>query len=518
MNRIIKCSAMIQIKNSNNRCLPVALLISCLFLIFAISCQSDGDKANDPFEVIWERQFAGLSNHSSPRAAADLDGDGVKDIVLGSGMEEMASTPTGIIALSGATGDTLWTHPARDQVFGSPTFLDITQDGIDDIIINGRAGILIALEGSTGSVIWEFLPEVTFDDARDMGIFNFYNAQVIPDQNGNGLPDLLVSNGGDYTISPYDENRPAGKLMIISAAKGNILAQATMPDGKETYMSAVIAKLHETDENYSVIYGTGGETIGGNLYLATLVDIFNEDLSGSVKLASGSDKGFIAPPLLADLNEDSYLDITVNAVDGRTIAISGKDYSQLWSVEIENTEVYGSLAAGKFKTDSRIDLFTTSSIGVWPNLRDNHHILIHGKTGEILSQDTLGVFQTASPIAADVTGNGTLEALQSVNIGYEQFDGSYHYNHMLVANDFRNQRQFILDELQPGANLSSTPWAGDLDNNGRLDIIYLVTHDQKDIFGANGFTLFRLQARHSTRAETPWGSYMGSDYDGVYKE
>lgn len=509
---------MIQITKRNNQVLPAILLFTSLFLVFAISCQSDSDKASDPFEVIWERQFPELSNHSSPRATADLDGDGVTDIVLGSGMEEMASTPTGIIAVSGATGDTLWTHPARDQVFGSPTFLDITQDGVDDVIINGRAGILTAVEGSTGSVIWEFLPDVTFDDAREMGIYNFYNAQVIPDQNGDGLSDLLVANGGDYTIPPYDENRPAGKLMIISAAEGDILAEATVPDGKETYMSAVIAKLHETDENYSVIYGTGGETIGGSLYLVTLEDVMNEDLSGSEKLASGSDKGFIAPPVLADLNGDGYLDITANAVDGRTIAISGDNYSRLWSVEIENTEVYGSLSAGRFTTDSRIDLFTTSSIGTWPNLRDNHHVLIHGKTGEILSQDTLGVFQTASPIAADVTGDGNPEAILSVNIGYEQFDESYHYNHMLVANDFRNQRQFTLDELQPGANLSSTPWAGDLDDNGRLDIIYLVTHDQKDIFGVNGFTLYRLQTRHSTTTETPWGSYMGSDFDGVYKK
>jgi len=89
---------------------------------------------------------------------------------------------------------------------------------------------------------------------------------------------------------------------------------------------------------------------------------------------------------------------------------------------------------------------------------------------------------------------------------------------MLVGDDFRNTRQFILDELQPGANLSSTPWAGELDGNEQLDIIYVVTHDQEDIFGVNGFTLYRLQSRHRTSTATPWGSYMGSDFDGVFRE
>jgi outer membrane protein assembly factor BamB len=509
---------MTQFTNRNNQVVPAILLTTSIILLFAIGCQSDPDTAGASFEKIWERQFPELSTHSSPRAAADLNGDGVTDIVLGSGMEEMASTPTGIIAVSGASGDRLWTYPARDQVFGSPAFLDITQDGINDIVINGRAGILIAVEGSTGSVIWEFLPDVTFDEARDMGIYNFYNPQVIPDQNSDGLPDLLVANGGDYTVPPYDENRPAGKLMIISAADGDVIAEATVPDHKETYMSAVVAKLHETDGNTSVIYGTGGETIGGSLYLAMLEDIINEDLSGSIVLASGDEKGFIAPPLLADLNGDGYLDITANAVDGRTLAFSGKDYSRLWSVEINNTEVYSSLSAGPYTTDSRIDIFTTYSIGTWPDLRDNLQLLINGTTGEVLSQDTLGVFQTASPIATDLSGNGYPESLLSVNVGYEQFDGSYHYNHMLVGNDFRNNRQFILDDLQPGANLSSTPWAGDLDGNEQPDIIYVVTHDQEDIFGVNGFTLYRLQARHSTTIDTPWGSYMGSDFDGVFRE
>ncbi|WP_340106124.1 FG-GAP repeat domain-containing protein [Rhodohalobacter sp. 8-1] len=485
-----------------------------LALLFSFSCDSE---SGTPllFETVWERDIQAIGTHSSPRPV-DLNNDGISDLILGAGGLEMESTSIGILAVNGATGDTLWTLPARDQVFGSPTFLDITGNGKDDILINGRAGMLFAVEGETGSILWEFLPDVTFEEARDLGIYNFYNPQLIPDQDGDGIDDILIANGGDYTIPPYEENRPAGKLMVINSSNGHIIAEATVPDGKETYMSAVVSQLSESDTTHSVFFGTGGETIGGSLYVTTLNDVLKGDLSSSLQLAVGESKGFIAPPVLADINGDGYLDIIANAVDGRTLAINGEDFTPMWDVEIDNTENYGSLAVGRFTDSSRLDIFTSYTIGIWPNLRDNLHLLINGRTGEVLSRDTLGVFQTASPIAADLTGNGYEDAVLSVNIGYEQFDGSYHYNHMLVGQDFKIGHQFSIDELRPGANLSSTPWIGDLDGNGYLDIVYAVSTNEKNIFGVSSLSLIRLQAISQSDTETKWGSYMGSDFDGIF--
>ncbi|REL37858.1 hypothetical protein DYD21_08740 [Rhodohalobacter sp. SW132] len=486
-----------------------------LFLIF-VSCESGQTTTYIQFETVWEREFQGIGTHSSPRTV-DLTGNGTDDVVLGAGGLEMEATPTGILAVDGATGNTLWTLPARDQVFGSASFLDITGNGKKDILINGRAGMLFAIEGDTGTILWEFLPDVTFEEAKNMGIYNFYNPQIIPDQDGDGLPDILIANGGDYTIPPYDENRPAGKLMVISSANGRVIAEATVPDGKETYMSALAGQLSENDTTYSVIFGTGGETIGGALYAATLDDILNGDLSSSLLLSRGDEKGFIAPPVLADLNGDGYLDIVANAVDGRTLAFYGRDFSPMWSIETNNTEIYGSLSVGNFTDASRLDLFTSYAIGTWPDLRENLHLLINGRTGEVMNRDTLGVFQTASPVTADLTQNGLDNAILSVNIGYEQFDGGYHYNHLLVGNDFENNHQFSIDDIRPGANLSSTPWIGDLSNNGRLDIIYTISNEFEDIFGVSSLSLIRLQAQTRSEAKTSWGSYMGSNFDGIYR-
>ncbi|TVQ04904.1 MAG: hypothetical protein EA359_04915 [Balneolaceae bacterium] len=492
--------------------------IFLFLLLTGIMCNRDPDQFTPEVHIehVWNRSLPEIGIYSSPRAA-DLNGDGVKDLVFGTGKLEMMETHIGVVALSGATGETLWKLPAHDQVFGSATLLDITRDGTQDVIINGRAALLKAIEGRTGNIIWEFMPDASHSIAKERGYFNFYNAQLIPDQNGDGLPDLLVANGGDFTVQPFDPNRPAGKLMVIASATGEIIAEATVPDGKETYMSAVVAKLHPDDEDYSIIYGTGGETIGGNLYRTTLSDVMNEDLSGSILLATGINKGFIAPPVLVDLTNDGTLDIAVNSVDGRVIAIRGRDSSVLWEIVTENREAYASIAIGNFKDQNRIDLFTTFSIGVWPNLRDNEQLLINGMTGEILARETFGIFQTATPVVADFNKDGFDDVLLSLNIGYEQFDGTFIYEHFLVVYDLYNDIQYSINDLEPGANLASTPWVGDLNGNGKLDIVYSVLGDNRDIFAMNGFKMSRLRSTYGLDKRVMWGSYMGSSYNGIYR-
>ena len=89
----------------------------------------------------WVRHLEGICSFSSPRPA-DLNNDGILDVIFGAGSEEFAPTDMGIVALDGVTGELLWSNGAWDQVVGSPIFLDINSDNTPDIVIGGRAGQL----------------------------------------------------------------------------------------------------------------------------------------------------------------------------------------------------------------------------------------------------------------------------------------------------------------------------------------------------------------------------------------
>ena len=258
-------------------------------------------------EIIWRNDLSIIGSQSSPRTC-DLNLDGTLDIVMGAGKNEYQQCNQGILAFDGKTGDLLWEQESADQVYGSATFNDVTNDGIKDVFIGGRSPHFKALNGKTGELIWEYKHlDHENDSTLKYARFNFNNSVLVPDQNNDGIEDLLTVNGGNSKADPYSEvNRFPGVLMIFDSKTGNILAADTMPDGGESYMSPLFF-IEPSSNDSLIVFGTGGETIDGHLYLANLSDLMNKQLRNAKIIASEKGHGFIAPPVLADITKDGLL-------------------------------------------------------------------------------------------------------------------------------------------------------------------------------------------------------------------
>lgn len=460
----------------------------------------------------WKAHFSSIGTFSSPRLS-DLNQDGTLDVVLGAGKAEFESSDTAVIALNGADGSVLWVAPADDQIFGSALLLDLTGDGVDEVVIGGRSAELMALNGATGQELWRFRDGLSQDGKEGGQWYNFYNAQQIDDCNGDGTPDILVSNGGDVLVEPYDPDRPVGHLVIISGATGGVLARAAMPDEKEIYMSVVLDAPHLDAQ---ILFGTGGETIGGSFYRSTLDAVLREDLSKAQLLCSSPDKGFIAPPAWVDLTGDGVLDMAVLAVDGWFRCFEGVSGSLLWETLLPNTEAYSSMAVGYFTEDNVPDFFCSVAEGEWPKLEWNRQFLLSGKDGTLLRSDSLGFYQTSSPIAGDLTGDGKDEVLLSVN--YQEFDSLHfkYFRNMLVAINQDLPEPIQLLPPLPGSNISSTPWMGDMDADGRLDIVYVHGTNDRQTYTFDGMSVMRLKTDIVLPAVPGWGGYMGNAGNGIF--
>ncbi len=351
-----------------------------------------------------------IGTFSSPRVS-DLNNDGIKDIILGGGRLEFQQCDTAMFALDGSSGKLLWKVQATDQIFGSASFFDISSDGIEDIFLNGRSSELKAINGKTGNVIWAFDTLLY----RNKKWFNFYNPQFIHDVDNDGYKDILISNGGDIWVPPYNPLRATGRLVILSSKTGRLLADAEMPDKREIYMSISVDFNDIEPLKSKIIYGTGGETIRGNLYVGTVEMILKGDLSTSTLIDSSQTKGFISPPAWVDINEDKQRDIIVASVDGRLMAYDGRTNHKLWEQKLLGTEAYSSMGVGYFNIDSIPDFFVTFAQGVWPDLSWTRQAMINGKNGQVEYRDSLGYYQTSSPIVADLTGDGIEEVILSVD-------------------------------------------------------------------------------------------------------
>ena len=490
-------------------------MIRIFQIIFVFSIFYIGTTHKLSAQNSWSKKLSGVGSLSSPRVA-DLNRDGIGDVILGVGRLEFQHCDSAVVAFDGKTGEILWKVPADDQIFGSANFMDITGDGIVDVFIGGRSAELLAINGNTGEVIWKFKDPDVSKKRKNMKWFNFYNPQFISDQNNDGIKDILISNGGDVLIAPYDPNRPVGNLSVISSKDGSILAYAPMPDGKETYMSIA---LNETvdGKDYDVIFGSGGETIGGNLYVTKLSDIMLGDISNAIILDSSPNKGYLGPPAWVDITGDQIRDIIVNSIDGRLLAYDGVTYNKLWQVHMPGTEAYTSVATGYFNADSVPDFFVSYAQGVWPKLDWATQYMINGINGNIEFTDSLGFYSTITPVAADFDQDGLDEALLIVN--FQEVDSQfqkYFYN-MLVVIDFTNNEVIDLGVVYEGHNLSSTPWIGDMDKDGNLDIVYCHETDLRHTYTFNGMQVIRIDTTVPINKEIKWGAYMGSNYDGVFR-
>ncbi len=466
----------------------------------------------------WKISIPEIGLTSSPRAV-DLNKDGVLDLVVGAGASEFIKTDYGVIAIDGSNGELLWNVGAWNQVVGSPIFKDITNDGIPDVFIGGRSAILMAIDGSDGNVIWQYLnykPEM--DLISDTSYLNFYTPQFVEDIDMDGYDELLVSFGGFFKAGTGDPERPSGQLMLISGRSGEVLRRLRMPDGKETYMSPVIYDFSKSNSP-DIIIGTGGESLNGKLYRIKFEDLLAEELSDPILLADGQGKGFIAPPVLTDINSDGTLDIIVNSVNGRMISFDGITNEIIWEFSAgEGFEVYTMPAPGNFTGDNIPDFYGSFGKGAWPDSEFIAHFIVDGKNGEVVFSDSVGFFQYASPIVYDLTKNGIDEVIlvnNDVKKVTEGMDLMLYSNELLML-DVKKEEFKVLMGPFTGSNLGSTPLFTDLDNDGFIDIIYSFMEDPGNFYSFKETKIERYELQVTKSDSIVWGTYMGSNYNGIY--
>jgi outer membrane protein assembly factor BamB len=493
--------------------------ISFIF-IYSIPLSGCSSHAKKKSVLIWNKDFPVIGSLSSPRTA-DLNGDGVLDIVMGAGKNEFQKTDMGIIAFNGKTGDLLWKQESIDQVFGSATFCDVNGDKIKDVLIGGRSPQFKAIDGKTGTLIWAYKHEKYADDpVLHYAHFNFNNSILVPDQNNDGIDDLLTINGGNPLAKPYSEvDRFPGVLMLFDSKTGNILSADTMPDRKESYMTPLCFSQPGSKEVF-LLFGTGGETIDGKLYLTTLSQFLTKKLSSAEVIATEKGHGFIAPASLADINKDGYIDIIAITHGSKVVAIDGKDHRTLWTRTFPGTECSNSLAPGYFTDDDIPDFFTFISKGQWPNSMGSVEVMIDGKNGNVAYMDSIGCTGFSSPVVYDLNGDGRDEAIISIN----NFDCALGYaskaprlmENKLIAIDFTAKTINTIDQAQGFKNIFSTPWIGDIDNDGYLDIIYCQYFHYSDLVSFLGLRIKRIDLPVKIKKPVLWGAFLGSNGDGIF--
>jgi hypothetical protein len=192
----------------------------------------------------------------SASLAGDLDEDGINDYVAGSRVR--------VVAYAGADHSVLWElAPPGGIGFDVDTAGDITGDGIDEIIagatgtsVNGvNSGAALLLDGSDGSVVWQFNGSETFDLAGSA-------VGRLGDVNRDNVPDVVVgARGGGHM--------DRGIAFALSGVDGSVLYEMS-PVGRRAMTPGPFG-------TFATFHAAGGKDVDGD----SINDIFVGDFAAT---------------------------------------------------------------------------------------------------------------------------------------------------------------------------------------------------------------------------------------------
>ena len=173
---------------------------------------------------------------------ADVDGDYCNDLLIGAPRGSLESSPAEVQLRSGRTGERLWTIQGEDDSFGADVdaIADVDGDGVDDVVISGsprnlqpnERGRAIVCSGRTGKVLRELACE-------QGGTWFGGEVAAVGDVDGDGHDDVLI--GGNYGNAP-------GLVQVMSPRDGRTLLRFA-DDDRGTDFGATVIDLGDVDRD-----------------------------------------------------------------------------------------------------------------------------------------------------------------------------------------------------------------------------------------------------------------------------
>ena len=211
----------------------------------------------------YDNEFDGFGTFLSPVAVADLNGDGIPDVLGNSG--------DGLAVLLGGPGLTFSTplHYARATVgigvfyggYYQSLIKDVNGDGIPDAVDDGPNGIYISYGHNDGTFSSAFAPEVT----------EYIGFPTVADFNGDGIPDIAATGDtavklslgkGDGTFAApvplSNNNKTINFSTPLSSMNAHIVHGDFNGDGKLDLLAIGSSSIYQYDSY--LFFGNGDGT------------------------------------------------------------------------------------------------------------------------------------------------------------------------------------------------------------------------------------------------------------------
>ena len=437
--------------------------------------------------LLWDAKV-GVNRFSSP-TIADLDGDGALDVVVAGGVQNKTGSVT---ALAGATGRPLWQREFPDELYTTPLALRVNADAALDVVVGGRIKDELALDGRTGATLWSL---VGVNPGLQTGNAATGTATATPDIDRDGVKDLVFTQSGD---SGDRDPRPPGLFHFVSGATGHVNFTFVAPDSREIYSVPAVQADPLGRPVLDLTYGSGGATLPGHLTKIRVPFTGSTPTVPRIWEYASEPLGITSAPIVTT-GTDGRSDVIATQFEGHALRLAAADGTVCWRTKRLPGVLPTTAAVGRFAglAGPGVVVKTLGGQGVL--------LWLDGRDGRVAAQARVGAESWASPLTADLNGDGLdeviLSAVTDVPPGGFEVPSAKAHTHVLIFDG--KTRRLLIDRVLVGWS-SATPTIADLDLDGHADL--LVPHFDH---------LARFSIRGAPSPTAVVNQYRGPQGDGV---
>ena len=211
---------------------------------------------------------------------ADLNGDGIKDVISGEYDSDLYYEPSKVLAINGFDGKPLWNYTLDDGV-RSMGICDLNNDNVMDVVAGASYhtttpdGKVHAIDGTDGSQLWVFTPGGTGDTIGDIAFGDF---------DGDLSPDVAIACWDDYV---YAINGQTGSQMWSTYIGSIFVTSVDTGDVNNDGIDDVVfanSYLPGYDNLQGVLDGNDGSTIWNQTVPYTVENTLMSDIDNDGSL------------------------------------------------------------------------------------------------------------------------------------------------------------------------------------------------------------------------------------------
>ncbi|NOZ94123.1 MAG: FHA domain-containing protein [Acidobacteria bacterium] len=409
---------------------------------------------------LWAASQPNGREASSTPAIADLNGDGILDVVYG--------LQNGVVwAMDGLRGGEIWNRPLREvpkrpgtdraaplgPVVGPITVANVDHTGAPEVIVPASS-FLVLVEGDTGTIKW-YVPSESA---------GFVGGAAVGDIDGNGVDDIVTVDGSQAVAL---RGETGGVLWRSKVPVPSTAPPALADFNKDGVLDAVFAC--RGDGQVKVLDGRDGRQIWAS-------PVFSPPEVAQTAPA-------LSAPAVGDLTGDGIPDVVVMTPDYIVYLLDGQSGSQLREHKMEASMIVpDQISRRPFVTapvladlngDGTLDV-CVFNYGNLPGAKNFIYALDGANLDHVLWSFSCGDRVMFSPPAlADVTGDGIPEIVAS--LGPLDRNGNILPGGAVEIIDGRwGRSKCQLTVPMSGDHLpqlEGTPLLADIDGDGRMDVI-----------------------------------------------